>query len=336
MAAQGGEDAGRRGESFGKVVTMGKLVSFVIPCYRSQQTIGKVVEEIDNTMQSLPQYRYEIILINDDSPDDTFTVIRKLCENRGDICGISLARNFGQHAALMAGFRYVHGEIVVCLDDDGQTPACEVGKLLAKIEEGADVAYARYGHKRHSGFRNFGSRVNELMVRVMLGKPKDLYVSSYFAAKRFVVDEMLLYTNPYPYVIGLVLRTTKNIVNVDVTHREREVGTSGYTIGKLLALWFNGFTAFSVKPLRIATVIGIAFAGAGFLYGIYTVIKKFVNPDVVIGFSALMAAVVFFGGIILLMLGIIGEYIGRIYISLNNSPQYVIRERVDERNSVED
>lgn len=315
---------------------MSKLVSFVIPCYRSEQTIGGVVEEINSTMADLPQYNYEIILVNDASPDNTFEAIRDLCQKQSNICGINLAKNFGQHAALMAGFHYVHGEIVVCLDDDGQTPANEVDKLLNGIEEGADVVYARYAAKQHSAFRNFGSKVNELMTRVMLGKPKELYISSYFAAKRFVVEEMTRYQNPYPYVIGLVLRSTKKIINVEVTHREREVGTSGYTIGKLLNLWFNGFTAFSVKPLRLATVMGIASACVGFLYGIYTIIKKFVNPDVVIGFSALMAAIVFFGGLILLMLGIIGEYIGRIYISLNNSPQFVIRESIDGRDTVED
>jgi undecaprenyl-phosphate 4-deoxy-4-formamido-L-arabinose transferase len=291
--------------------------------------------EINKTMKALTQYTYEIVLVNDASPDNTFEAIRALCGQQKNICAVNLAKNFGQHSALMAGFSYAKGDIVVCLDDDGQTPADEVGKLLDAIEEGADVVYARYEHKQHSGFRNFGSKVNELMTRVMLGKPKDLYLSSYFAAKRFVVEEMLRYQNPYPYVIGLVLRSTKKIVNVDVTHREREIGTSGYTVGKLLALWFNGFTAFSVKPLRIATVLGTLSACAGFLYGIYTIIKKFVNPDVVVGFSALMAATVFFGGLILLMLGIIGEYIGRIYISLNNSPQYVIRESIDERESAD-
>lgn len=204
-------------------------------------------------------------------------------------------------------------------------------KLLARLEEGYDVVYARYEIKKHSAFRNFGSHVNEWMTRVMLGKPKELYLSSYFAVKRFIVDEMLRYTNPYPYVIGLVLRATKNITNVDVKHRERQVGTSGYTIGKLLALWFNGFTAFSIKPLRVATAIGAFSAIAGFLYGIYTIVKKLVNPNVVIGFSSLMSAMVFIGGMVMLMLGIIGEYIGRIYISMNNSPQYVIRECIDER-----
>lgn len=305
---------------------MSQLVSFVIPCYRSSRTLGNVVAEIDGTMKKLPEYTYEIVLVNDSSPDDTFEVIRGLCAERKDICGINLARNFGQHAALMAGFHYTHGDVVVCLDDDGQTPAAEVGKLLSAIGEGYDVVYAKYAHKQHSGFRNFGSKINELMTRVMLGKPKELYLSSYFAAKRFVVDEILRYTNPYPYVIGLVLRTTKNIANVEVSHREREVGVSGYTLGKLLGLWFNGFTAFSIKPLRVATAMGGTTALCGFLYGIYTVIKKFVNPNVPIGFSSLMAALVFIGGMLMLMLGLIGEYIGRIYISLNNSPQYVIRE----------
>ena len=311
---------------------MSKLISFVIPCYRSAQTIGGVIEEIDQTMKELTAYSYEIVLINDSSPDNTYDVIRSLCAEREDICGINLARNFGQHAALMAGFRYAHGEIIVCLDDDGQTPATEVGKLLTKVEEGYDVVYAKYTHKQHSGFRNFGSKVNEVMTRIMLGKPKELYLSSYFAARRFVVDEMLRYTNPYPYVIGLVLRTTKNIANVEVTHREREIGSSGYTVGKLLGLWFNGFTAFSIKPLRIATAVGCMMACAGFLYGIYTVIKKFINPNVPVGFSAMMSAFVFFGGMIMLMLGLIGEYIGRIYISLNNSPQYVIKECINGEN----
>lgn len=312
---------------------MKQLVSFVIPCYRSAQTIGRVVEEIDTAMKELSGYAYEIVLVNDASPDDTFDVIRGLCAGRGDICGVNLARNFGQHAALMAGFRQARGEVVVCLDDDGQTPADEVGKLLVKLEEGYDVVYAKYTHKQHSAFRNFGSKVNELMTRAMLGKPKELYISSYFAMRRFIAQELVRYENPYPYVIGLVLRATKKIANVEVTHREREIGTSGYTVGKLLGLWFNGFTAFSVKPLRIATVIGVVSACCGFLYGIYTVVKKFLNPAVPVGFSALMASIVFFCGLILLMLGIIGEYIGRIYISMNNSPQYVIRECVDERDA---
>ena len=240
-------------------------VSFVIPCYRSALTLRGVVAEIRSTMEELSQYTYEIVLVNDASPDDTMEVIRQIVKEVPNVTGIGLAKNFGQHAALMAGFHEVCGDIVVCLDDDGQTPANEVGKLLQQIESGSDVVYARYPQKKHSAFRNFGSKVNEQMTRIMLGKPKELYISSYFAARRFVVEDMLHYENCYPYVIGLVLRATKNISNVDVTHREREIGTSGYTMKKLLALWFNGFTAFSIKPLRMATVIGVLTAAFGFL-----------------------------------------------------------------------
>lgn len=312
-----------------------KKVSFVIPCYRSESTLPHVIAEIDDKMKEMEQkYTYDILLVNDCSPDDTFGTIRRLCESHTNIRAISFAKNFGQHSALMAGLRHSDGDYVVCLDDDGQTPANEVDSLLDKLEEGYDAVYARYEHKQHSAFRNLGSMVNERMTRIMLGKPSDLYVSSYFAVKRFVVKDMIRYENSYPYVIGLVLRATNNITNVVVQHREREEGTSGYTLGKLLGLWFNGFTAFSVKPLRIATALGAGSAVMGFLYGLYTIIKRLILPEVPMGFSSLMAATVFFGGMIMLMLGLIGEYVGRIYISLNNSPQYVIREKLnfDEEN----
>lgn len=306
-----------------------KTVSFVIPCYRSEHTLENVVAEIHKTLKDMEQYDYEIILVNDCSPDGTWAVIRRICQGNNRIRGINFARNFGQHAALMAGLRQSLGDYVVCLDDDGQTPAEEVGKLLGKLEEGYDAVYASYAHKQHSLFRNLGSKVNELMTRIMLEKPRELYISSYFAVRRFVVEDMVRYENSYPYVIGLVLRATKNITNVEVSHRERQEGSSGYNLKKLLGLWFNGFTAFSVKPLRIATCIGCLSAAVGFLYGLYTIIKRLVNPQVPMGFSSTMAAIVFFGGMIMIMLGLIGEYIGRIYISLNNSPQYVIRERIN-------
>jgi undecaprenyl-phosphate 4-deoxy-4-formamido-L-arabinose transferase len=288
-----------------------------------------VVAEIEGAMMALRRYGYEIVLINDCSPDGTYETIAKLCKEKTYVKGISLAKNFGQHAAIMAGLRHAEGDLVICLDDDGQTPADEVDKLIAKLEEGYDAVYAKYEHKRHSAFRNLGSRMNEKMARIMLDKPAHLYVSSYFGVRRFIVEDMVRYENSYPYVIGLVLRATRNITNVAVRHRNREEGTSGYNIRKLLGLWFNGFTAFSVKPLRIATAAGAFCAFAGFLYGAYTILNRFVNPEVPMGFSSIMSAIVFFGGMVMLILGLIGEYIGRIYISMNNSPQYVIRERMN-------
>ncbi len=309
-----------------------KKISFVIPCYRSENTLGSVIDEIDRTMATRSDYSHDIILVNDGSPDNTWGAICNEVSKAADghILGINFAKNFGQHAALMAGLNRTTGDYVVCLDDDGQTPADEMFKLIDALENGADVAYARYGHKQHNVFRNFGTFMNESMATVMLGKPKDLFVSSYFAARRFVVDEMVKYESSYPYVIGLVLRTTKNIVNVDVNHRRREIGQSGYTFSKLLGLWINGFTAFSIKPLRIATFSGFSFATIGFIYGIYTIIKKFIYPNVPVGFSALMSAVIFIGGMLMLMLGMIGEYLGRVYISQNKNPQYVIRETTEE------
>lgn len=303
-------------------------LSYVIPCYRSATTLAGVVAEIAATMQGLPAYDYEIILVNDASPDDTIALIRTLAAADEHITGIDLARNFGQHAALMAGFHAADGDIIVCLDDDGQTPASEVGKLLDELEAGRDVVYAAYAQKHQAGWRNFGSLLNSKMTEIMLGKPKDLVVNSYFAARRFIIEEMLRYEHCYPYVIGLVLRSTKNISNVTVEHRARAEGTSGYTLGKLLALWMNGFTSFSIKPLRIANYIGIASALAGFVYMIFIILDYFVRGAAPLGWPTTTAILLLMGGIILVVLGLIGEYIGRIYMCANNAPQYVVRQTI--------
>ena len=222
--------------------------------------------------------------------------------------------------------RRSRGDFVVCLDDDGQTPADEVGKLLEKLEEGFDVAYASYADKQESGFRQFGSNVNRRMTELMLGKPRELELTSYFAARRFLVDEMLRYEHCYPYVMGLVLRSTKRICNVPVHHRAREEGRSGYTLSKLLGLWMNGFTSFSVKPLRIATYTGAAIALIGFLYALIIVIRYFTIHLAPMGWSSTTAIILLVGGVNLLLLGLVGEYVGRIFMCVNATPQYVERE----------
>ena len=206
------------------------LVSFIIPCYRSEKTIGGVVNEINSAMAGLCGYEHEIILVNDCSPDGTFKSISALAEANSRIIAVDLAKNFGQHAALMCGMRHCRGDIIVCLDDDGQTPADEVGKLLEKIQAGYDVVYASYESKQHSGFRNLGSALNARMTEIMLSKPKDLSLTSYFAAKRFIIDEMLRYEHCFPYVMGLVLRSTKNICNVPVNHRAGKRASPAITL----------------------------------------------------------------------------------------------------------
>ena len=302
-------------------------ISIVIPCYASSKFLENTVNDIKNEMEKLNQYEFEVVLVNDCSPDDTFKVIEKIVEENDNFVGLNLAKNFGQHAALMAGFQYVTGDIIICMDDDGQTPASELYKLIEGISDECDVVYAKYLTKKHSWYRNMGSKINSIMTEWMLGKPRDLYISSFFAAKRYVIDEVKKYEHSYPYVIGLVLRTTKNIKNVDVIHKDRVVGESGYSLKKLFSLWMNGFTAFSIKPLRIADFVGVICAIAGFAFLVYVVIKRIVGGDAgVIGWSSLISVMLFIGGILMCILGIIGEYIGRMYICINNAPQYVVKE----------
>lgn len=305
------------------------LLSFIIPCYRSEGTIEGVVDEIKRTVATRPSFDYEIILVDDSSPDGVYSVIERLAESDERITGISLAKNFGQHSALMAGMRESRGDIAVCLDDDGQTPADELFTLVDALDGDTDVVYASYmGHgsgKQHNAFRRFGSRVNDWVFRALLKKPKDLEITSYFAARRYIIDEACRYGNPFPYAVGLILRSTNRIKNVAVNHRARESGESGYTFKKLLALWLNGFTTFSVVPLRAATASGAVFAAIGFVYAIYLIIRKLVDPAVVLGYSSTMAAILFIGGVQMLLMGMLGEYVGRTYVSINKSPQYVIR-----------
>ncbi len=305
-----------------------KTVSFVIPCYRSEKTVGGVVAEIGAVMKTLPDRDYEIVLVNDCSPDGTFSVLRALAENDPHIRAVDLVRNFGQHAALMCGMRYAKGDCVVCLDDDGQTPADEVGKLLEKLDEGYDVVYASYADKQESGFRRFGSEVNRIMTEFMLGKPRELELTSYFAASRLIVDEMLRYEHCYPYVMGLVLRSTRKICNVPVSHRARQTGSSGYTLAKLLGLWMNGFTSFSVKPLRLFTLVGLSGLVIGFLWSLVIVVRYFTEHMAPLGWSTTTALLLIIGGLILFGIGLVGEYVGRIFMCVNATPQYIVRECV--------
>lgn len=306
-----------------------RLISFVIPCYRSANTIADVVDEIGKTIVSHENDDYEVVLVNDCSPDDTIDALKKIAKTNNHVMAIDMAKNFGQHAALMAGIRQTKGDIVVCLDDDGQTPPSEVYKLIDKLND-FDVCYASYEEKKHSLFRNWGSKVNGKMLEVMLDKPKWLYASSYFAMKRYIADEVIKYTNPYPYIMGLVLRSTNSITSAPVEHKERASGSSGYSISKLFSLWINGFTAFSVKPLRIASLMGVLCAIVGAIFSVWAVINKFTNPAAPIGWTTLIIVILIIGGLILFVLGLLGEYVGRMYISMNNSPQYVIKAIYDE------
>lgn len=309
--------------------------SFVIPCYYSELTIENVILEIKKIMCMRPDYDFEIIAVNDCSPDNVLTILKQIAENDNRVKVIDLAKNGGKHAAMMAGYSVVSGDIIINLDDDGQCPLDKLWELVEPLYEGYDISISRYPFNKQSAFKNFGSKINAIMTQYLLGKPKSLYLGNFSAMKRFVVEEIIKYNKPYPYIAGLMLRTTSKICNVDMEERERAAGVGHYTFIKSLKLWLNGFTAFSVKPLRISTVLGALCALIGFIFGIVTVINKITHPEVPMGYSSTMAALLFIGGMIMMMLGMIGEYIGRIYICINNSPQYVIRETVVSENNEE-
>lgn len=304
-------------------------LSFVIPCYYSELTIKDVILEIENTLSSYPNYDYEIIAVNDDSPDNVLMVLRELAHENYKLRVVDLAKNCGKHSAMMAGFSIASGDIIINLDDDGQCPMDKLWDLIEPLNNGYDISISKYPKNKQSAFKNFGSTINSIMAKYLIGKPKDLYLGNFWAMKRFIMDEIIKYDKPYPYMEGLMLRTTSKIFNVDMEERERSAGVGHYTFIKSLKLWLNGFTAFSVKPLRVSTILGAICAFLGFVFGIIMIIRKLMNPDILMGYSSLMAVLLFIGGMIMMMLGLIGEYIGRIYICINNSPQYVIRETVN-------
>ncbi len=304
-----------------------QVISFVIPCYCSEGSVELVMDEVREVVAQRPGFDYQIIAVNDCSPDGTLDALKRAAAADEHVTAIDLARNGGRHSALMCGCHYAQGDYVVFVDDDQQCPLDRLWDLLAPLLDGsADVAIARYPKKQQSRFKNMGSWVNDRGATWLLGKSPDLKFSNFSAMRRFVRDEVVKYTNPYPYLSGLMFRSTSRVVNVDMEERERLIGEGHYTFAKSLSLLVNSFTSFSVKPLRIATVLGVVLAALGALFALYVVIRKLLIPQTALGWSSTMAMMVFIGGMIMLMLGIIGEYLGRIYISLNNSPQFVVRE----------
>ncbi len=308
-----------------------KLLSFVIPCYRSEKTIETVINEIIAVVGQRDEFDYEIIAVNDCSPDNVYEVLLKLASANPKMKVINLAKNAGKHAAVLAGYAFVSGDYIINLDDDFQCPMYELWNLLTPLlTDEADIATAEYRVKKESVMKRIGSNVNLWFSEQMLNKPKGLRFENFSVVKRFVCEEVKNYKNPYPYLEGLFVGVSGNIVSVSMENRNRaDDNVSGFTMLKSVSLFVNGLTAFSIKPLRIASLIGFLFALIGFIYGMVIIIHKLMNPEVLLGYSSMMAVIIFSSGIIMLILGMIGEYVGRIYISLNNFPQYVIKDKIN-------
>lgn len=303
------------------------LHSIVIPCYKSARSIREVVEETSKELNKLGRTPFEFVLVDDYSPDggDTLCELKALADEYEFVKVVELAQNAGQHNAVMAGLNVADGDVLVAMDDDGQTHWSQLDALFTEFDKGFDIVYGYYPEKKHSGFRNFGSWLNYISFRVLIGKPKDLKTSSFWVIKKFVRDYVVQYKSQYTHLQGLFLRTTRNISSVPVKHFDRTYGSSGYTLKKLIGLWSN-VMGFSIVPLRIARNCGIFFSVLSLLGALAIVLKKLIAPTSAVGWYSMMVAICFFSGLIMLFLGLIGEYLGRMYLGMSNNPQFVIRD----------
>jgi glycosyltransferase involved in cell wall biosynthesis len=306
------------------------LASFVVPLYNT----GAGIDKLFDAFRGLPiPEGYELILINDGSRDDTYARAKALLASMPyPATLVDLARNFGEHAAVLEGFRHARGDFVINLDDDLQNPVDEALRLLDHIRAtGADVVYARYEEKKHNWFRNAGSRFTNAAANFLLGKPKDLYLCSFRAHSRKLIDHIIQYRGPYPYIDGLILGATDRIERLLVRHESRLDGQSGYNLRRLVRLWLNMFFNFSIMPLRVASLLGTFLCLIGImLLGIAVAQALFFGVPQV-GWSSLMSAVSLFSGSQLLILGVIGEYVGRAYMTVSGKPQSLVRSVAEYR-----
>jgi len=308
-----------------------KTVSLVIPVFNGSETIAKLVTECIQTFEEF--FDLEIVLINDCSKDNSLEVCLALRDSHPNtITFLSLSKNFGEHNAVMAGLNHTTGEFVVTLDDDGQNPPQEALNLINyAIKENLDVVYSSYSKKKHHVIRNICSWINGKVANLMLKKPTGLYLSSFRSMSRFIVLEIIKYDLPYPYVDGLILRSTSNIGTLETRHKTRISGKSGYTIRKLARLWLNMFTNFSVLPLRIASILGFSFAFLGILIGAFTLYERLLKPDLPVGWATIAVLCSILGGVQLMALGMMGEYLGRLFLGVNRQPQFIVRELHNEK-----
>ncbi len=300
-------------------------LTVVVPVYNAEATIGRLVQAL---LAAPPAPETDVVLVNDGSRDRSHDVCLELCRRfPGRVTYLRLARNFGEHNAVMAGLNQARGDYVVVMDDDFQNPPEEVaGLLAATVSGGFDVVYAAFREKRHGKLRNWGSLFNDKVATSLLGKPPHLYLSSFKCLSRFLVDQVTRYAGPAPYVDGLILRTTSNIGQVEVEHRDREAGQSGYTLYKLMRLWLTMFVNFSIAPLRFSAVLGLCIAGFGLVMAVWSLLEKLFGVELPTGWTTLYITIIIFSGIQLLMLGLVGEYVGRTLLESNRAPQFVVRE----------
>ncbi|MFN8346663.1 MAG: glycosyltransferase family 2 protein [Spirosomataceae bacterium] len=296
------------------------LLSVIIPVYNSEKTISKLVEHV---LETLKEQTIEIILVNDGSRDRSEKVCTELTQRFSQVHFISLRRNSGEFNAVMCGLNHAAGDYCVMIDDDFQNPPTEILKLIETAEaDDLDVVYSYYEKKEHSLFRNFGSWLVNRITTWLLEKPGDLYLSSFKLIRLPVVREIIKYKGPYPYLDGLIFRVTRNVGRVQVSHNAREDGESGYTLRKLTSLFMTIIFGYSLKPLRLITATGLLFTSLSVLAVLIDFILYFIHSRFFV-LNSILSVITFFSGLLLTGLGMVGEYVGRIFMTQSGLPQYV-------------
>ena len=303
------------------------MISIIIPVFNSENTIGTLVNNIVKVLGN--DYQFEIMLINDSSEDNSENKCKELVEKFSSVSLFSLSKNFGEHNAIMAGLNKCSGDHAVIMSDDLQHSSDALLKLIKygiKEKDNFDVVYTYYNKKKYGFFKNFGSKFNDIVANFLLTKPKNLYLSSFKFINRFLITEIIKHQSPFTYIDGLILGTTNKIGKIEVEHGERTYGKSGYTLMKMLQLWSNMSTGFSIVPLRLSLLMGLTLSFIGFILAIFFSVERIIYDTYPSGFASIFVAITILSGAILVSVGLIGEYVGRVLISLNKKPQFIIRD----------
>lgn len=302
-----------------------KEISVVIPVYKSEKCIPELTKQISDALKN---FNWELILVNDCSPDNSWTEIKKVAAENNNITGINLRKNGGQDLAILAGLNHAKGKWIVIMDDDLQHSPYDIPKLYAQAQKGFDVVYADFKQKKQKLWKNLGSWLNGKVSEITLGKPKGIYLSPFKIISSSVVKEMCKLNNLFPYIDGLIFQVTKNITQINIEHHKREYGKSNFTLVKSMQVFFRMMFGFSTFPLNFATYIGFFSSTMGFVLAIYFLVKFLLGLEPLTGWTSLIMVILILGGLILLALGIIGKYIGQMYLTINNSPKYIVKETI--------